>query len=195
MPGMKKTLRRRRCPICDKLFKPNKFNPRQVVCSDASCQKIRQHENQREWERNNRSVHNEESRIRQQSYRKRKRSELKVPAQGASNPPKLRKLAPPQTPVNGYGSQLEAEMSELRKLANLQAAVLYGLIAQLINAQSDDDLENCTRSLQNISAHFSYGLNCINPNLESSDECVVNSIAKSKMRASPVQLAGSPVGS
>ncbi|MEI6631116.1 MAG: hypothetical protein WCL25_00685 [bacterium] len=37
------------CRICQKEFKPNKYRPKQQVCSRSECQKARQIQNLRDW--------------------------------------------------------------------------------------------------------------------------------------------------
>ncbi|MBN2119842.1 MAG: hypothetical protein JW734_02140 [Candidatus Omnitrophica bacterium] len=41
------------CKICSKEFVPDKYHPRQRVCSSKECQNARQMKNQRVWRSNN----------------------------------------------------------------------------------------------------------------------------------------------
>lgn len=38
-----------RCRICQNEFVPSKFRPKQAVCSQPECQRIRQIQNERDW--------------------------------------------------------------------------------------------------------------------------------------------------
>jgi len=37
------------CPLCGASFVPNKYSPKQMICSGPSCQKKRQGESMRLW--------------------------------------------------------------------------------------------------------------------------------------------------
>ena len=43
----------RLCQICQTAFTPNKYSPRQKICSSPECQKKRQHESMRVWREKN----------------------------------------------------------------------------------------------------------------------------------------------
>ncbi len=43
----------RLCQICQTPFSPNKYSPRQKICSSPECQKKRQHESMRQWREKN----------------------------------------------------------------------------------------------------------------------------------------------
>ena len=43
----------RPCEICQTPFTPNKYSPRQKICSNPTCQKKRQHESMRVWRQKN----------------------------------------------------------------------------------------------------------------------------------------------
>ncbi len=43
----------RLCQICQTAFSPNKYSPRQKICSNPDCQKKRQHESMRVWREKN----------------------------------------------------------------------------------------------------------------------------------------------
>ena len=43
----------RLCDICHTSFSPNKYSPRQKICSNPDCQKKRQHESMRVWREKN----------------------------------------------------------------------------------------------------------------------------------------------
>ena len=43
----------RPCEICQTSFTPNKYSPRQKICSSQDCQKKRQHESMRVWREKN----------------------------------------------------------------------------------------------------------------------------------------------
>ncbi len=43
----------RPCQICQTSFTPNKYSPRQKICSSLECQKKRQHESMRVWREKN----------------------------------------------------------------------------------------------------------------------------------------------
>ena len=43
----------RSCLFCNSAFLPNKYSPRQKVCSSAECQKKRQLESMRNWRKKN----------------------------------------------------------------------------------------------------------------------------------------------
>ena len=41
------------CKICQREFIPNKYRPQQKVCSEPECQRKRQFENVKDWQRRN----------------------------------------------------------------------------------------------------------------------------------------------
>lgn len=41
------------CEVCQSSFTPNKYSPRQKICSSPECQKKRQHESMRQWRERN----------------------------------------------------------------------------------------------------------------------------------------------
>ena len=43
----------RNCFFCNVVFNPNKYSPRQKVCSNAECQKKRQLDSMRSWRKKN----------------------------------------------------------------------------------------------------------------------------------------------
>ena len=47
------TMENRLCEICQASFSPNKYSPRQKICSNPECQKKRQHESMRLWREKN----------------------------------------------------------------------------------------------------------------------------------------------
>lgn len=65
------------CEVCQSSFSPNKYSPRQKICSSPECQKKRQHESMRMWrERNPNYFKYDESKGAEWLQTQRRRSKL-----------------------------------------------------------------------------------------------------------------------